>query len=233
MKVKNPVAVRMEEIPWLECPSGKVRVVSTTPDGEDLIAYVARVSSPNQEKEDKLGLLKYCISKGHWSVFEQADLTMEIICPLAISIQILRHRSACFQQFSQRYAAVGQLTTEFAYFPKELREQDTKNRQNSISWSQSDELALEIRGAVQEFYQHSMDLYNSLLANNVAKEIARFVLPEGVYTRLYMKNNIRNWIHYLKIRDEKGVVQWEHVEIARLMKEALRQHYPIISKLID
>lgn len=233
MKKINPIAERMENTPWIEAESGKVRVVSTTPNGEDLIVYVARVSSPHQNKADKIGLLRYCLEHKHFSIFEQADLTMEIICPLAIAVQILRHRSACFQQFSARYAAVGQFTADFAYFPATLREQDTKNRQNSIPWTKGEELSLELRVAVQELYQHSMDTYNLLLDNNVAKEIARFVLPEGVYTRMYMKNNVRNWIHYLNVRDEEGVVQWEHVEIARLMKKAFTEHYPIIAQLIN
>lgn len=587
MKNKNPIAERMNNTPWLEAESGKVRVVSTTPEGEDLIVYVARVSSPNQEKADKLGLLKYCLRKKHFSVFEQADLTMEIICPLAIAIQILRHRSACFQQFcvsgdtevffdlpgavakgkrqlykmtiaklyekwvnnrnnqhpisgmnvrvwneetnqlghahikevfktgikpvfevklkdgktikttkehkfltpegfksleeatglelrsghwgftkrailgtngiplhqdkqwlkdakeqsinnktgvwgiaemanvsyhtirkwlkihnlcftkaevslysdpwnkglmgfmkgrkhtpetihkmkekakrgqdnplwrggvdrserlkitdyiathrtdllgkadykctgcgesknlelhhvkpvyshpelaydldniavlcekchdethkiaghykewnsnkkqttlttkwvevdsityvgeemtydieidhishnyvangfivhnSQRYATVDQLTTDFAYFPSKLREQDTENRQNSIPWTKGEPLAIELKDSVKHLYRHSMDVYNELLDNGVAKEVARFVLPEGIYTRLYMKNNIRNWIHYLQIRDDEGVVQWEHTEIARLMKKAFSEYYPVISQLME
>lgn len=367
--------------PMIEIPEGigTVRLISTTPNGEDLICYAARVSSKKQDKEDK-GLLKYCLKNGHVSVFEQADMTVEITCPLAIAVQTLRHRSFTFQQFcvaadtkihlggargstrtieslynmqskgeklpnvktyddaskeiverpikevfktgvntiyeielmnglkikatkdhqflticgfkdldtiidsytylayfspvageicyesikairflgeemtydlevdyrshnyvanffithnSQRYQDIDVLQN-FAYFPTSVRSQDTKNRQNSLQWQGTDEDERLVLQMVEECYEKIHSTYRKMLNMGVAKEVARFILPEGVTTKLYMKGNIRDWIFYIKTRSEVGVVQHEHVQLARtIFHHIFKPEYPIIASMVE
>ena len=207
----------------------KVCLISVTPDAEKTIGYIARVSNPaNQENPKVAGLLKYCIKHGHWSVFEQAMMTLEIHTTRAISPQILRHRSFTFQEFSQRYAD-SSLLSETVPLP-ELRSQDDKNRQNSIDdvdpWKKQ---KFEI--LMQQHFKQGMDLYQQMLEEGIAKECARNVLPLAVPTKMYMTGNLRNWIHYIELRSANGT-QKEHQEIALLAKEHFVCQFPTISEAL-
>jgi thymidylate synthase (FAD) len=188
---------------------------------EDLICYVGRVSSPqNQDNlETAPKLLKYLIANKHWSPLEMVDFTVEIETSRAIAAQILRHRSFVFSEFSQRYSGV----TNFEQY--EARRQDTKNRQNSIDdMSQSDkEWFIE---AQMQVWDKSFNLYNEAIAKGIAKEQARFLLPLNTSTRLYMKGSLRSWIHYLDLRRANGT-QKEHSDIANsIITTILPVHFP-------
>jgi thymidylate synthase (FAD) len=203
-----------------------VKLVSVTPDAEKHIAYCARVSNPqNQENDSFEGLIKYCIKHQHWSIFEQAFLTLEIETTRGIAAQILRHRSFTYQEFSQRYADTS-LISEYIPLP-ELRRQDTKNRQNSIDDIPEYE-KLTLQSKIQEHFAHSMQLYKELLAHGVAKECARFVLPLATPTRLYMSGSIRSWLHYIDLRSAHGT-QKEHMEIAEMCRDIFKEQFPIIA----
>ena len=207
----------------------KVCLISVTPDAEKTIGYIARVSNPaNQENPKVAGLLKYCIKHGHWSVFEQAMMTLEIHTTRAISPQILRHRSFTFQEFSQRYAD-SSLLSETVPLP-ELRSQDDKNRQNSIDdvdpWKKQKYEIL-----MQQHFKQGMDLYQQMLEEGIAKECARNVLPLAVPTKMYMTGNLRNWIHYIELRSANGT-QKEHQEIALLAKKHFVCQFPTISEAL-
>ena len=198
-----------------------VKLIWITPDAEKLMAYCARVSSSNQENPNIKGLLKYCIREGHWSIFEQANMCVEINTTRAISAQILRHRSFSYQEFSQRYASVEQ-DLEIPL----LRRQDLKNRQNSIN-DLDKELVNKIQDDIIIHFKKTKDLYKKILDLGVAKECARMILPMNSPTKLYMNGNIRSWIHYLKVRCGNGT-QLEHMEIANEIKEILKIQLPII-----
>ena len=207
----------------------KVCLVSVTPDAEKTIGYIARVSNPaNQENPKVAGLLKYCIKHGHWSVFEQAMMTLEIHTTRAISPQILRHRSFTFQEFSQRYAD-SSLLSETIPLP-ELRSQDDKNRQNSIDdvdpWKKQKYEIL-----MQNHFKQGMELYQQMLEDDIAKECARFVLPLAVGTKLYMTGNLRSWIHYINLRTANGT-QKEHMDIAELCKQHFICQFPVVSEAL-
>ena len=207
----------------------KVCLISVTPDAEKTIGYIARVSNPaNQENPKVAGLLKYCIKHGHWSVFEQAMMTLEIHTTRAISPQILRHRSFTFQEFSQRYAD-SSLLSETIPLP-ELRSQDDKNRQNSIDdvdpWKKQKYEIL-----MQNHFRQGMELYQQMLEDGIAKECARFVLPLAVGTKLYMTGNLRSWIHYINLRTANGT-QKEHMDIAELCKQHFICQFPVVSEAL-
>jgi thymidylate synthase (FAD) len=207
-----------------------VKLIQVTPDAERHIAYCARVSNPkNQENDSFEGLLKYCIKNQHWSIFEHAFLTVEINTSLAIATQILRHRSFTFQQFSQRYADSTELQLEIPI--PDLRRQDTKNRQNS-----TDDLGSDLKETmslmIKKHFEESLNIYNLLLAQGVAKECARFVLPQATMTRLYMSGSIRSWIHYIDLRAGHGT-QSEHMEIANLCKNIFVEQFPTISSALE
>ena len=211
-------------------------MVWVTPDAEEHIAYIARVSNPkNQENEKFEGLLKYCIKHGHVSVFEQASMCVEVITPLAIATQMLRHRSFCFQQFSLRYASNEELKDMLGeygalyYLPEEARVQDHRNRQNSI-FADDGELDDIMHNTMLSAYNVADLCYNDLLARGIAKEIARFVLPQGGFTRMYITGSARSWMHYLGVRDDEGVVQWEHVELARAIRPIFATQFPTVNK---
>ncbi|AFK66378.1 thymidylate synthase [Synechococcus phage S-CBM2] len=208
----------------------KVCLVSVTPDAEKTIGYIARVSNPNnQENPNVAGLLKYCIKHGHWSVFEQAHMTLEINTTRGIAAQILRHRSFTFQEFSQRYADSSLLGEEIPV--PELRRQDTKNRQNSID--DVDPFTVQkFQILMQDHFKHSMDLYHQMLDAGIAKECARFVLPLATPTKLYMTGNLRNWIHYIELRSAHGT-QYEHMQIAELCKKHFICQFPTIAQSMD
>lgn len=207
-----------------------VKLISITPDAEKLMGFIARVSNPaNQDNENVTGLLAYCIKHAHWSVFEQAHITMEIETTRDIAAQILRHRSFTFQEFSQRYAAV----TDVAEVP-EIRLQDYKNRQNSIEindeLSEADINAL--RKRIAKHFEEAMELYEDLLQCNIAKECARKVLPLNTATKLYMTGTVRDWIHYIGLRSGNGT-QKEHMIIAEEAKQVFVNNLPIVAKALN
>ena len=208
----------------------KITKVSVTPDAEKLIGYIARVSNPkNQDNPEVAGLLKYCIKHGHWSIFEQASMTVEIETTRGIAAQILRHRSFTFQEFSQRYADTNLLADEIPMF--DLRHQDTKNRQNStddVPYNKKKDLEYKIA----EHFVEAMDLYNELLGNGIAKECARFVLPLATLTRLYMTGTVRSWIHYIQLRGGHGT-QKEHMDIAHAIEDIFIKEFPITSEALE
>jgi len=207
-----------------------IKLISVTPEAEKTIGYVARVSNPNNQENPKVaGLLKYCIQHQHWSIFEQAFMTVEIETTRGLAAQILRHRSFTFQEFSQRYAATNLLADEIPMF--DLRSQDTKNRQNSNDDVPQNKKQ-DLQEKIAEHFVQSMDLYNELLANGIAKECARFVLPLATPTRLYMSGSIRSWIHYIDLRSAHGT-QKEHMDIAEGCRDIFKEQFPIIAEALD
>ena len=205
----------------------QVKLVSVTPDAEKHMAYCARVSNPNNQENDKFsGLLKYCIKHQHWSIFEQATMTLEINTTRGIAAQILRHRSFTYQEFSQRYADSSLLANDIPL--PELRRQDTKNRQNSI-----DDIDPFTRQRyeilIQKHFREAMDLYREMLDEGIAKECARFVLPLATPTRLYMTGSVRSWIHYIDLRSANGT-QKEHMDIANACKCIFVCQFPAVSE---
>lgn len=190
-------------------------------DSEQLLSYIARVSNPSNQMNTLTSakLLKYCIKNKHWSVFEHINMTFEITTSLAIATQILRHRSFTFQQFSQRYSK-----SELEFEPIEFRLQDNQNRQNSIDitdWNNKYEYILE---QIYELQHSATLLYNLMLQNNIAKEVARFILPQNCSTTLYMTGNLRSWLHYIELRADKAT-QKEHRIIADAIKEILAKEF--------
>ena len=207
-----------------------VKFVSITPDAEKMMAYIARVSNPsNQQNENYSGLLKYCIKHNHWSVFEQSSMTLEIETTRGLAAQILRHRSFTFQEFSQRYADTKLLDTEIPV--PDLRSQDTKNRQNSND-DIPQEKKEEYQALIARHFEDSMNLYNSLLSEGVAKECARFVLPLATPTRLYMTGSCRSWIHYINLRSAHGT-QREHMDVVAKARSIFVEQFPSVSEALE
>jgi thymidylate synthase (FAD) len=207
-----------------------VKLVSVTPDAEQTMAYVARVSNPNnQENPNYAKLLGYCIKHNHWSVFEQSFMTLEIETTRGLAAQILRHRSFTYQEFSQRYAD-SSLLAETIPLP-ELRRQDTKNRQNSIDDIDSF-VQQKFEMKMQKLFIQSMDLYREMLDEGIAKECARFVLPLATPTRLYMSGSCRSWIHYIQLRSANGT-QKEHMEIAEACKKIFSEQFPTVAEALE
>ncbi len=213
----------------------QVRFISKTEPGitidgkkltaEALIAYCARVSSPNQENPNYAKLLRFCLREGHFSVFEMADMTIEVTTTRAIAPQILRHRSFQFQEFSLRYSEA------LAYEAYDARRQDTKNRQNS-----TDDLPDHVKEwfleAQECVWMKAYELYTDALINGVAKECARSLLPLNTVTRLYMKGSVRSWIHYFAVRCADAT-QKEHRDIAIAARdEIFAEHFPLIYSII-
>ena len=206
-----------------------VKLVSVTPEAEKTMGYVARVSNPkNQDNPNVSGLLGYCIKHGHWSVFEQAYMTLEIETTRGLAAQILRHRSFTYQEFSQRYADVSYIRENIPL--PELRRQDTKNRQNSIDdidpLTQQD-FEIEMR----KHFDKSIDLYKKMLHAGIAKECARFVLPLATPTRIYMTGSCRSWIHYINLRSGHGT-QKEHMDIANECKNIFNTQFPVVAEAL-
>ena len=207
----------------------EIKLVSVTPDAEKHMGYVARVSNPKNQDNDKFaGLLKYCIKHGHWSVFEQAFMTVEINTTRGLAAQILRHRSFTFQEFSQRYADASMLD-DIIPIP-ELRRQDTKNRQNSID-DLDVKLVRDYRIGIQKHFDNAMWLYKDMLDNGVAKECARFVLPLATPTRLYMTGSVRSWIHYIDLRSAYGT-QKEHMDVAEAIRCIFTCQFPTVAEAL-
>lgn len=205
----------------------KVNLVSVTPDAEKTIAYCARVSSKNQDNPKIAGLLAYCIKHGHWSIFELANMVVEINTSRGISPQILRHRSFSFQEFSQRYAALDDSGIEIYA----ARRQDKDNRQNSID-DIPDAIQAEWQARQLDNWKRSFEHYTWALDNEIAKEQARFILPLGCSTKMYMQGSIRSWIHYLDLRCANGTQQ-EHMDIANEIKSIFMSEFPIIAEALD
>ena len=197
---------------------------------QEVITYTARVSNPNNQLkfDTAAGLLRYCIKQNHWSIFEQADMTLEINTTRGLAAQVLRHRSFVFQEFSQRYADT-KLLTELPEIP-ELRRQDQKNRQNSIDDINPRDKAY-MEGMIEMHFKESQNLYDKLLEYGVAKECARFVLPLATPTRIYMKGSVRSWIHYIDLRSAHGT-QKEHMEIAEAARCVFICQFPDIAKAL-
>ena len=207
-----------------------VSLVNVSPDAEKHMAYCARVSNPNnQDNDNYAGLLRYCIKHQHWSIFEQAFMTLEINTTRGLAAQILRHRSFTFQEFSQRYADTNLLDTNIPL--PELRRQDTKNRQNSIDDIPEDQSKM-LLGRIQNYFNEGLDLYNELLREGIAKECARFVLPLATPTRIYMSGSVRSWVHYIDLRSGHGT-QKEHMDIANACKTIFTEQFPTVSEALQ
>ena len=206
-----------------------VKLISITPDAEKTMAYIARVSNPsNQDNEKYSGLLKYCIKHNHWSVFEQSSMTLEIETTRAIAAQILRHRSFTYQEFSQRYAsstALGDIDLP------ELRKQDLKNRQNSTD-DLDPEMVEKFEKQMITLFSSAKSLYEQMLSQGVAKECARMVLPLATPTRIYMTGSCRSWIHYINLRSAHGT-QKEHMEIAEACRKVFIEQFPSVSEALE
>ena len=210
--------------------SKDINLISVTPDAEQHMAYVARVSNPKNQDNDKFaGLLKYCIQHGHWSVFEQAFMTVEINTTRGLAAQILRHRSFTFQEFSQRYADTNLLDSVIPI--PDLRSQDSKNRQNSND-DIPQEKKKEYQALISRHFSEAMDLYNALLQEGVAKECARFVLPLATPTRIYMTGSVRSWIHYIDLRSAHGT-QKEHMDVAEGVRSIFTEQFPVVAEALE
>ena len=195
-----------------------------------MMGYVARVSNPNNQENPKVsGLLKYCVKHQHWSVFEQAYMTLEIQTTRGLAAQILRHRSFTYQEFSQRYADSSMLADTIPL--PELRRQDTKNRQNSID-NVDPFIRQEFQIKMQRHFEEGMKLYQEMLEYGIAKECARFVLPLAVPTKIYMTGSCRSWIHYIQLRSANGT-QKEHMDIANECKQVFIQQFPTVSEALE
>jgi thymidylate synthase (FAD) len=199
------------------------KLVWVTPDAEQLIGKIARVSNPaNEDNPNVEKLIRYLIKHKHWSPFEMASMCVEIKTTRAIAPQILRHRSFSFQEFSQRYAIATEISVP------DLRRQDLKNRQNSIDDLPKEKVEF-LQQQIDNHYRSSLDIYNSMLEYGVAKECARSVLPLSTATRMYMSGTIRSWLHYVDLRGDNGT-QIEHMQIARAIGEILADQVPTIAR---
>jgi thymidylate synthase (FAD) len=207
-----------------------VKFISITPDAEKTMAYIARVSNPqNQDNEKFAGLLRYCIKHGHWSVFEQSHMTVEIETTRGLAAQILRHRSFTYQEFSQRYADVSHIREDIPL--PELRSQDEKNRQNSID-DVDPAIVEKYNKKMRAQFDASIDLYKSMLHDGIAKECARFVLPLATPTRLYMTGSCRSWIHYINLRSAHGT-QKEHMDLVEEIRKVFVHRFPTVSEALE
>jgi len=207
----------------------EIKLVSVTPDAEKHMGYVARVSNPkNQDNKEFAGLLRYCIKHGHWSVFEQAFMTVEINTTRGLAAQILRHRSFTYQEFSQRYQDVSHIREDIPL--PELRSQDEKNRQNSID-NVEPALVEKFNEKMRKHFDASIDLYKMMLHDGIAKECARFVLPLATPTRLYMTGSVRSWIHYIELRSAHGT-QKEHMDLVENVRKVFIQQFPTVAEAL-
>lgn len=211
------------------------------PDAEGLIAYCARVSNPQSQDKELGTLLDYCIRNKHWSIFQMCNAVVEIEAPRDITRQFTRHSSfytpgdpfeapgfnleyGGVQEFSQRYS--DQIET----CPREARRQDSKNRQNSVD-DLKEELKVDFKDAISALAVGTVGMYQLMLSEGIAKECARVVLPEGLtMSKLYANGTVRSWLHYVDVRDDEGVTQWEHVLLAREIRKVLTPAFPNIFK---
>jgi thymidylate synthase (FAD) len=192
---------------------------------EELIVHNARVSNPSNQLNVETGakLIRYCINNKHWSIFDQADLTVEVITSRAIAAQILRHKSMFFQELSQRYAQVAGLE------PLEWRMQGKTNRQVG---DESVELNDPIQKEIEDLQRWSTELYEKLVNDGIAKECARMILPLNTTTKLYVKGTVRSWIHYFEVRCDTHT-QKEHRDIALAIREVFKTQFPVISEALN
>jgi thymidylate synthase (FAD) len=204
-----------------------VNLIHITPNAEELISYMARVSNPSNQSntETSAKLIKYLIDHNHWSPMEMVNMCVEINTTRSIAAQILRHRSFSFQEFSQRYADVTAIGSPVV---PSLRRQDTKNRQNSIDDLSTDKKEIFYR-RIHQLFAESEDLYREMVSSGVAKECARDVLPMSSPSRLYMNGTVRSWLHYCDLRCANGT-QVEHQSIAVQIKSLLKKHLPNVSQ---
>ena len=202
----------------------RVELIHCTPDAERLIVKMARVSNPDNEDNWETGpkLLRYCLKHKHFSIFEMASMCVKIETERDIAAQIIRHRSFSFQEFSTRYSA-----TKPAEVPS-FRRQDEKNRQSSHDDIPEDD-EIRFRSAAAQVIGKAFGVYESMLAQGVAKETARRILPLCTPTTLYMHGTIRSWIHYIQLRCDNGT-QFEHREIARTCRSIFIQQFPVIGE---
>ena len=204
----------------------KVELVWATPDLEEKVAYCARVSNPNNQRNHETApkLLKYLMKHKHWSPFEMANVCMEIETTRDIARQILRHRSFSFQEFSERYAEVSEFET------RECRLQDNKNRQNSLTTDDLD--TQEWWWAAQNRVKSEAELmYQAALNRGIAKEQARALLPEGMaVSRMYMNGTLRSWLHYIEVRTDPST-QKEHRDVAEACKSVIATLCPSIMEI--
>jgi thymidylate synthase (FAD) len=219
----------MSEVKLIAVTNGAGELKDKSP--QDVISYVARVSNPHNQENFRTatGLLKYCIKHAHWSIFETVSMTLEINTNRGIAAQVLRHRSFTFQEFSQRYADT-KLLDQTIPVP-DLRRQDTKNRQNSVS-DLPPGMVTDYQGKIDKYFADGMSLYNNLLDNGVAKECARFVLPLATPTRIYMTGSCRSWIHYINLRTANGT-QKEHMELAEQCREVFKSIFPDVAEALE
>jgi thymidylate synthase (FAD) len=206
----------------------KVKLVWATPDAENLVAHMARVSNPANQNNPATAtkLLQYLIKHKHWSPFEMVNVCMEIETTRDIARQILRHRSFSFQEFSQRYAVAEGFIQD-----SQARLQDTKNRQNSLY---TDDLSIQnwFEGAQRRLVTEAQFLYTSALDKGIAKECARVFLPEGLtMSRMYMNGTLRSWLHYIDIRCDSAT-QKEHREVAVQCRDIIFAEFPSIKELM-
>jgi thymidylate synthase (FAD) len=206
-----------------------VKLVWITPEAENIISYCARASNPDNQNNTETApkLLKYCLREKHFSIFEMANMCIEINTTRAISAQILRHRSASFQEFSTRYQDVGVLGSPMV---PHLRRQDQKNRQNSIDDLDA-EVTQQYYRRISTLFEESEHLYKEMISNGVAKECARGILPLVSPTRLYMNATIRTWLHYIALREKSGT-QREHMTIAKDIKKIFCGQFPAIAEAL-
>ena len=218
MILQPPLSTRMTTT-----TTHSVKLVHITPNAEELISYMARVSNPSNQSntETSAKLIKYLIDHQHWSPFEMVNMCVEINTTRSIAAQILRHRSFSFQEFSQRYAEVP-IPAELPH----LRRQDTKNRQNSID-DLDDSIKQSFDFRIGQLYADSYRIYKDMIASGIAKECAREVLPLATPTRMYMNGTIRSWIHYCQLRCGNGTQQ-EHRIIAQGVYKLLEEHLPSV-----
>jgi thymidylate synthase (FAD) len=207
--------------------SHSAQLVHTTPNAEELISFMARVSNPSNQTntETSAKLIKYLITHNHWSPFEMVNMCVEINTTRSIAAQILRHRSFSFQEFSQRYADVTTIGTPVI---PSLRKQDLKNRQNSTDDLSTEKKEIFMR-RIGQLFAESEDLYREMVSSGVAKECARDVLPMSSPSRLYMNGTIRSWLHYCDLRTAHGT-QREHVLIAQQVKDILYLELPNVCR---
>lgn len=226
MDEENGIITQLENV---SASKNIVELLSVTPGAEEVITYCARVSNPNNQLKfnNSAKLIKYLITNKHWSPFEMAHMTLQVKTSRGISPQILRHRSFTFQEFSQRYAAVD----ASGLIIYAARRQDDKNRQNSID-DLSDDIKREWEERQLSNWKSAFEHYMWALDNGIAKECARFVLPLGCATTLYMSGSIRSWIHYIELRASHGT-QKEHMDIAVECKAIFKKELPGVAEALS
>jgi len=198
---------------------------------EEFIVYVARVSNPSNQLNMMTSskLMKYLIKHKHWSPMEHCSITMSIETTRDIGRQILRHRSFCFQEFSARYADP---TKELGFITREARLQDHKNRQNSIE-TNNEHIREAWQASQLELIDHARSIYDWAIKNEIAKEVARAILPEGlIQTKMYVTGNLRSWIHFIDVRAEEGT-QKEHRQIALAAQKEILNYFPSLGEYWD